>query len=554
MSHVAETLVALGGAFLVCGVLARLSTRIGLPTVPLFMLAGVVFGPHTAGIDLVGNPDDLELVARLGLVFLLFYLGLEFSLGELTSGGRRLMVAAATYLVLNIGGGLAYGFWVGWGTAEAFVIAGVVGISSTAIVTKVILENKRLGQPETKAILGIAVLEDIFLAGYLALLQPVLGGASGAGEAIRGILTAFVFLLVLTMLARYGTGWISKVMDAKDEETVVVVFVGLAIIVAGLAEALGVSDAIGAFMVGLILGATTRAGRLRTLTQPLRDAFGAIFFFHFGLTIDPGAVLGVAPQVAVAVVLSVVLAAAAGVVAARLYTYSRVQAANIGFTVLARGEFSIILATLAVAAGLDNRVADLAAGYVLVLGLVGPVLASSSRLSSRLLPQRLFARADAVQQEWPPLDLETGEGALHRIGAELLQVRVTPDSQLHGVTVGELRLPPGTTLGLLARDGITRSLDQTTQLQHGDVLLLFAKEGQRHAAEDRLRAVHRRGRLADWRADPDRTTTRWPAALTGRPVPVPEAVVSLSGAAEPMQEAPEVALPVSVGNGSRGQP
>ena len=115
MTHAADTLVALGGAFLVCGLLARAGVRIGLPTVPLFMAAGIMFGPHTPGIVLVEHPDDLELVARLGLVFLLFYLGLEFSLDQLTSGGRKLGVSAGIYLVLNFGGGLAYGFALDWG-------------------------------------------------------------------------------------------------------------------------------------------------------------------------------------------------------------------------------------------------------------------------------------------------------------------------------------------------------------------------------------------------------------------------------------------------------
>src|SRR5690349_16734134 len=107
--HAAETLVALGGAFLVCGLIARGGVRVGLPTIPLFMVAGIVFGPHTPGVALVADPAELELVARLGLVFLLFYLGLEFSLDQLTSGGLRLLAAAGTYLALNIGGGIVLG-------------------------------------------------------------------------------------------------------------------------------------------------------------------------------------------------------------------------------------------------------------------------------------------------------------------------------------------------------------------------------------------------------------------------------------------------------------
>src|SRR5688572_14909607 len=182
------------------------------------MLAGVLLGPSTPGFDLVQDPADLELVARLGLVFLLFYLGLEFSLDRLLAGGRRLAAASAVYLVLNIGGGLGLGFALGWGPSEAFVIAGIVGISSSAIVTKLLVETRRLGNPETRVILGIIVIEDLFLALYLALLQPVLGGASGAVEALTGIGTAFAFLLALSVVARHGTRLVSRLIHTRDDE------------------------------------------------------------------------------------------------------------------------------------------------------------------------------------------------------------------------------------------------------------------------------------------------------------------------------------------------
>ncbi len=500
MPHAADALIALGGALLVCGLLARGGVRLGLPTVPLFMLAGVVFGPSTGGIDLVSDPHDLELVARLGLVFLLFYLGLEFSLDQLVAGGRRLVTAATIYLVLNVGGGLVYGFSLGWGVAEALVIAGIVGISSTAIVTKLIVENRRLGNRETRTILGIAVIEDIFLAFYLALLQPVLGGADGPAEAITGIVTAFAFLLGLGAIARWGAGLVGRLVSTPDEEIVVVVFTGLAIFTAGVAEALGVSDAIGAFMVGLILGATAKAARLRTLTHPLRDAFGAIFFFHFGLTIDPMDVVAVLPEIAVAVVMTVVLATAAGVYAARLHAFDRVEAATIGYTVLTRGEFSIILASLAVAAGLDQRIGNLAAGYVLVLAVVGPVMSTQSERFSRLIPQAAVGRP-SPRPDTVALDFDVGSGSLYKLGTELIQVTVSPGSQLHGVYAGELRLPEGSTLALLARAGETFTLEPATQLRTHDVVLVFTRPEQRAAAEQRIMAVHRAGRLATWRGD-----------------------------------------------------
>jgi CPA2 family monovalent cation:H+ antiporter-2 len=258
---VADALVGIGGAFLAAGIFARFGRRVGLPTIPFFMAAGIVFGPHTPGLALVEHPSELRLLATLGLILLMFHLGLELSLRELVAGGGRLLAAGAAYLVLNVGGGLAFGFALGWGAGEAFVIAGAVGISSTAIVTKLLVEQRRLAQPESRLILGIVVVEDVFLALYLALLQPILGEASPFSRA-----------------------------------------------------------------------AATPAARL-----------------------------------------------------------GRVAAANIGLTVLGRGELSLVLATLAAAAGLDERIAPFVAFYVLILAIAGPLLTACSERVAGLLPSRMLA-------------------------------------------------------------------------------------------------------------------------------------------------------------------
>src|SRR5262245_45136819 len=113
------------------------------------MAAGVIFGPNTPGFVLVEHPGDLEILAALGLILLLFHLGLEFSLGELLSGGRRLLVAGGIYLALNMGGGLLLGLAIGWGSREALIIAGAIGISSSAITTKLLIDLRRLANPES---------------------------------------------------------------------------------------------------------------------------------------------------------------------------------------------------------------------------------------------------------------------------------------------------------------------------------------------------------------------------------------------------------------------
>jgi CPA2 family monovalent cation:H+ antiporter-2 len=387
---VGEALVAVGGAFLAAGLLARLGRRVGLPTIPFFMAAGILFGPNTPGVVLVEHPEELELLASLGLVLLLFHLGLEFSLDDLGRGGRRLLAAGAVYLLLNVGLGFAFGLALGWGTAEALVVAGAVGISSSAITTKLLVELRRLANPESRLILGVIVVEDLFLALYLAVLQPVLGDAQGAGAVLAEFGKAFGFLLALAAVARFGARQVGRLVDAADDELLTVCFIGLAILGAGVAEELGVSAAIGAFMIGLILAESAASERISELVLPLRDAFAALFFFAFGLTIDPGDAGTVAVPVALAVLLTLVLNVAAGVLAARMNGFGRHQAAAIGLTILGRGEFSLILATLAAAAGLDERIGPFVALYVLVLAVAGPLLASRSTALARFLPARLL--------------------------------------------------------------------------------------------------------------------------------------------------------------------
>ncbi|WP_328336626.1 cation:proton antiporter [Streptomyces violaceus] len=407
MGH-ADSLLAMGGAFLAAAFLARLGGRIGLPTIPLFMLAGILLGPHTPGLVIVEDAHDFEMLSALGLVLLLFYLGLEFHLDDLKSGGRRLLTAGGIYLLLNVGAGLAFGFALGWGVREALVLAGVLGISSSAIVTKILIDLGRIGRPETRLILGVIVVEDIFLALYLAALQPVISGAQGVGDMVLQGAKAFGFLLVLAAAARFGTKLAGRLIVTRDSELLVISFLGAAVLVAGVAEVLGVADAIGAFMVGLILAGTSSGPRIRELVHPLRDAFAAIFFFAFGLSIDPGDILSVVGPVAAAAALTVVMNIIAGLLVARVYHYGTEPAAEIATTLVARGEFALILAAMAASAGLDDRLAPFIAGYVLVLAVLGPIAAGRSALLARalrsaqhLLPGRTAPTYDIEPQADP---------------------------------------------------------------------------------------------------------------------------------------------------------
>jgi monovalent cation:H+ antiporter-2, CPA2 family len=369
------SLVALGAALLLAGLLARFGQRLRLPTIPLFVIAGIAFGPHTPGISLVDSPDDLGLLATFGLVMLLFHLGLEFSVRDLLAGGRRLAMAGAVFLGLNVLAGAALGFAFGWGDREALVIAGAVAISSSAIVTKLLTELRRLGNRETPLILGVIVVEDVFLALYLAVVQPVLSDAGGT-EIIVSIATAFAFLLGFALIARFASGLVRRLLDAESDELLIVCVVGLVVLAAGVAEEVGVSDAIAALLVGLVVAETGLTRRVEHLVLPIRDVFGAIFFFVFGVSIQPDLIVDILGPILIAVAVSLAVNLIAGLIVARRAELSRRAGFRVGLTVLARGEFSLILAALATAAGLDSRVSAFIAGYVLVLSLLAPVLAT----------------------------------------------------------------------------------------------------------------------------------------------------------------------------------
>jgi CPA2 family monovalent cation:H+ antiporter-2 len=383
-------LVGLGAVVLIAGLLARAGRRVGLPTVPCYMVVGILLGPGTPGPVLVEHPEDLAVLAALGLVLLLFHLGVEFPVEQVLGSGRRLFIAAAFYIGLNVSAGLVLGFALGWGTSEALVIAGAVGISSSAIATKVLIELHRLTNAETPVVLGIIVIEDIFLAFYLALLSPVLSDSESALELVRDLVISFGFLLLLFAVARFGARLVGALIGSREDELLAVIVVGLVVLVAGLSEEVGVSDAIGALLIGLVVSRTRVRERVERLVLPLRDVFAAVFFVAVGLSIDVADLGAVALPVAIAVSITLTANVVAGVVAARLFGFNQRAAANIGLTILGRGEFSLILATLALAAGLDRRIGPFVALYVLTLAILSPLLAANSQYLARVLPDWLL--------------------------------------------------------------------------------------------------------------------------------------------------------------------
>jgi len=396
--HLGEELVVLGVLLLIAYGLGRAGKLIGLPSIPIYMIVGLLASTNTGWFPISFDSHSIELIAIFGLILLLFNLGLEFDQDEFFSNAGRLIVSGGSYIAVNMGVGLVFGFMLGWGTREALIIAGMTATSSSAIVTKLLIELNRLANRETPMILGVTVVEDIFIAIYLAIVSVVLSGETDPLPVVLKLVVAFAFLVAMFAVARWGGAVVSKLMRTRDDELFTVLFFGLAVLFAGLGEILGVTDAIGAFLIGLIIGATRYRNRVEQFALPMRDVFGAFFFLNFGLGLNPSLFPSVLGPVVIAVGITVALNVIAGQFVAWLNKLGPQAGINTAVILQNRGEFALILATLSAGAGLDERLQPFAGLYVLIMAVLGPVLAANSeRIGGVVLRTRRRAEREAAE-------------------------------------------------------------------------------------------------------------------------------------------------------------
>lgn len=398
MEHtIGPELVTIGILLIIAHVLGRLGRRVGLPAIPIYMIVGLLASPNFASFGLNLESGSVSLLAVFGLVLLLFNLGIEFDLDEFSSNAWGLIAAGGSYILINMVGGLIFGSLVGWGSQEALIIAGMTATSSSAIVTKLLIELGRLANVETPMILGVTVVEDIFIALYLAIVGVVLSGETDLFWVIVKLGIAFAFLVAMFTIARYGGAFVSRLLKTKDDELFTILFFGLALLFAGIGEELGVTDAIGAFLIGLVLGTTKHRHRIEQIAIPMRDIFAAFFFLNFGLAMDPAKFSAVLVPVLAGVGLTFVLNILAGQVVAALQRLGPRAGINAAAILVNRGEFALILATVAAGAGLDERVVSFAGLYVLIMAVVGPIFTGQSeRIAGALFPQKRKVRGEAM--------------------------------------------------------------------------------------------------------------------------------------------------------------
>jgi CPA2 family monovalent cation:H+ antiporter-2 len=390
-------LIEVGALLFALGMLGRLGRRVGLSPIPLYLLAGLAFG-HGGLIPLSASQEFIKVGAEIGVVLLLVMLGLEYSADELVGNLRSGAAAGAFDAVLNALPGAAFALLLGWGFQAALVLAGITWVSSSGVIAKVLGDLGRLGNRETPIILSVLVIEDLAMAFYLPLVTAVLAGAGLVGGFKALAVAVVTVVAVLVVALRYG-GAISAFMSVKDGEALLLSVLGLTLFVAGVAAELNVSAAVGAFLVGIALSGPV-AHHATQILSPLRDLFAAVFFVFFGLSTDPADMPPVLLPALGLAVLTMLTKLVTGYVAARrggILLPGRLRA---GLALMPRGEFSVVIAGLAVASGVEPELAPLATAYVLITVVSGPMLA---RLPDYAWFKTMVRRRMAVRRTVEPV-------------------------------------------------------------------------------------------------------------------------------------------------------
>jgi CPA2 family monovalent cation:H+ antiporter-2 len=356
------------------------------PVVLGYILAGVIIGPHTPPFPLIADKNTIETLSELGVIFLLFSLGLEFSLRKLREVGSTAIVAATFEIVLMVWIGYQLGRYFGWSTMDSVFLGAILSISSTTIIIKALEELGKTKESFASLIFGILIVEDILAIVMIALLSGfATTGSLGVADLGRTVLQLSAFLGVLLVGGLIAVPrLLNYVAKFKSNEMLLITVVGLCFGVSLLAVKLGYSVALGAFLIGAIIAEARQIVKIEALMHPIRDLFSAVFFVSIGLLIDPKLLIqhaGPILLITLVVVLGKVFACSIGTF---VCGHDQRTSMRVGMGLAQIGEFSFIIAQL----GLTLKVTS---------GFLYPIAVAVSALTTLLTPY-LIRSSDVIVQ------------------------------------------------------------------------------------------------------------------------------------------------------------
>lgn len=376
--HGATFLQDLAIVMMAAALVTVLFHKLRLPVVLGYILAGVLIGPHVLAYPLISDETTIKTLAELGIVFLMFSLGLEFSFRRLRKVGTTALITAPLEILLMILVGYEVGQWFGWTRMDSLFLGAMISISSTTIIVKALQESRLTKEPFAQIIFGILIVEDLLAIVLLALLSGLaMTGGLQAGQVADTLGRLGIFLVVAVVLGLLLVprllGWVTKF---RSNEVLLVTVLGLCFGVSLLALRLGYSVALGAFIIGAVVAEAREIGRIEILVSSLRDLFCAVFFVAIGLLIEPKLLAEHwAPIVVItlAVVIGKSVACAFGAFVAGNDNWTSMRVGN-GLGQI--GEFSFIIAAL----GLQLKVTS---------DFLYPIAVAVSVITAFLTPVRL---------------------------------------------------------------------------------------------------------------------------------------------------------------------
>lgn len=384
------------------------SRKLGLSPVVGYLLLGILLGPHGL-LPLYRDSETVELLGELGLLLLLFFMGLEFSLARFLEAGRSTIVAGLCDLV-NYAVGVALGLLFGLGWLPALFLGGIVYISSSGVIAKLLTERDLVAYPEAERTLGVLVFEDLAMIVILTGL-----GLLTAGGGLLELLGVAAFLALYGALLRWGRPGLERLFS-REGEALVLLALGVLILVSMGARQLGFPEAVAAFLLGMIVAESRHKDRVEAALGPWYDVAAAAFFLAVGLHVELAGALRQLPLVAAMVGATIVGNLATGYLGGRASGLSRRASVGHGLMLLPRGEFSLVVAALAAEATLLPEAARATLSgatslYVAVMVVVGSLAFGSydlvnARLAGWLRSPRERARAAQRQDELDSMTLD----------------------------------------------------------------------------------------------------------------------------------------------------
>ncbi|HEX3001259.1 MAG TPA: cation:proton antiporter [Methanoregula sp.] len=350
-------------ALFVCLVLALISKYLRVPAIPFYILAGIILGK--AGLGIVQSDEISQFFSEIGLLFLLFFMGLELKLDRIIADPSKLLIAGMIGLIVDMGIGFTAAYLLGFTLMESFIIGTAFYITSTAIVITSLIENRKLMMKEAELIIWIEVFEDLVLIIIIAILS------SGNTDLLYFFLKIVLALGVMYAIAHYGKEFLVSILDRDDETPILFTFAAV-LTTASLAILFGIPDTMMVIALGAAL-ATTDPEAFEQHARPFKDVFLVMFFVFFGVTIDFAAGVSLY-NIAVLCILAVLSKLISGMVIGITIFGSALSGLEIWANTISRGEFSIALAVLYGSAVVGTVIAAL----VIVTTIIGAVMAKYS--------------------------------------------------------------------------------------------------------------------------------------------------------------------------------